>query len=139
MCKNRNAVPAAATAKNGDGQFHFEGFGMTLSDSDHITASRKPQVQIERFLLRGADNALSVRVLSEMTGLVPRGVTAAIQDARRRGIPVISTTRPGGFFLASNEAERQRCLRSLEHRKAEIAWTAWCLENAKLTEVGNGN
>lgn len=138
MSKNNNAAPAVAAAKSGEGQISFDGFSKTLSTSNHSTGRRKPQVQIEKYLLCGADNALSIRTLTELTGLVPRAITAAVQDARRRGVPVLSSASPGGYFLAANEDERQRNLRSLRHRKAEIAWTVFALENATIEGVGNG-
>ena len=129
-----NAAPGGQTG-NGVGQISFDGFSKTMSKSNTNTAPRKNQFHIEDFLLRGADNALPIRILVDMTGLVPRKITAAVQDARRRGVPVLSSASPGGYFIADNEEERQRCLRSLRHRKAELSWTEFCLENATIDDA----
>ena len=138
MVINNNAAPAVAAAKSGDEQVPFDGFSTTLSDSDSSTVRRKNQFRIEKVLLRGSDIARPIRDLVELTGLTPRMVTKAVQDARRRGVAVISSSNPGGFFLAENEDERQRCLRSLRHRKQELAWTEFCLERATLEVVSDG-
>lgn len=134
MGKNNSAAPAVAAARSGDGQFHFEGFGMNLPDPDFNTTIRKIQFPIEEFLRHGACHATPTKELTALTGLEPRKIAAAVQSARRRGVPILSSTSPGGYFIAETEDERQRCLRSLRHRKQELAWTIFTLERARIED-----
>ena len=132
MDKKNCAVPAAATAKNGEGQVFLEGFD-SIPQKYPTTTAHKSQFLIENFLLRGQDNALSVSTLERITGRSARRIGAAVQDARRRGVPVISMPS-GGFFIASSEEERSRCLRSLKHRRSETDWTIFALERARIED-----
>ena len=132
MIKNNNAAPSVAADESGEGQVYFEEFDY-IPQRYPITLSNKSQFQIENFLLRGQDNALSVSTLERITGRSARRIGAAVQDARRRGVPVISMPS-GGFFLAASEEERSRCLRSLRHRRAETDWTIFALERARIED-----
>ena len=90
------------------------------------------QIGIERFLLYGAENALPVKELERLTGMQQRQITKAIQDARRRGVPVLATMYPGGYFIAATEEEKAQCIKSLQHRETETRTTRICLERAKV-------
>ena len=132
MDRYNNAAPAVAAARSGEGQVFFEEFD-SIPQKYPTTTANKSQFQIENFLLRGQDNALSVSTLERITGRSARRIGAAVQDARRRGVPVISL-QSGGFFLAASEEERSRCLRSLRHRRAETDWTIFALERARIED-----
>ena len=94
-------------------------------------------LRIEAYLLRGHPNALSNEHLQNVTGLGSRQVTQAVQDARRRGVPVLSSSHPGGYYIAATEEEKERFLRSMGHRAKEIIATLRCLERTKV-EGTNG-
>lgn len=124
------AAPVDQTG-DGSGQILLDGF---KPDYDFTTVTATVQSGIERFLLYGQGNALSVKTLVKLTGLHPRQITEAVQHSRRRGVPVLSTTYPGGYFIAETEAEKQRCIRSLRHRAKEMYETLYCLERAQVVD-----
>ena len=130
MEKYKEAARSVSGTQSGSGQTFFEGFD--LPDDEFITRQGTAQPGIERFLLHGRENALPISELQRLTELHPRQITKAVQDARRRGIPVLSTAFPGGYFIAATEEEKQSCIRSLKHRENETRKTRICLEYSKL-------
>ena len=132
MNENKNTARSVSGTLSGNGQTTFDGFD--LPDVEYITVPKTTQPGIERFLMRGRENAMTVGELEQLTELHHRQITKAIQDARRRGIPILSTAFPGGYFIAATEEEKQRCLRSLRHRENETRKTRICLEYAKIEE-----
>lgn len=90
--------------------------------------------EIERYLLRGRENALSLRELRRITGLHPRKITEAVQRARRRGVPVLSSSHPGGYFIAATEEEKAAFERSMRHRARETLTTLRYLRQAQVEE-----
>ena len=129
---NESKKAALIGTQSGNGQTVFDGFD--LPDVEFITIPKTTQPGVERFLMRGRENALTVSELERLTELHPRQITKAVQEARRRGIPILSTAFPGGYFIAATEDEKQCCLRSLRHRENETRKTRICLEYAKVEE-----
>ena len=89
-------------------------------------------LQIENYLLRGRENALSLRELRRITGLHPRKITESVQRARRRGVPVLSSSHPGGYFIAATTEEKTRFERSMRHRARETLVTLRYLRQARV-------
>ena len=131
MREKEKATPGVGSTGSSSGQIAFDGFSL---DSDSIIQPGTDQAGIERYLLHGHDNALSVEALRIVTGLHPRKITQAVQDARRRGVAVLSSSHPGGYYLAETEDEKQRFVFSLRHRAKETAFTLQCLEQAQIEE-----
>lgn len=52
-----------------------------------------------------ADRFISRAELVDLTGLSDRTVREKIEQARRRGIMIVSNTRAGGYKIAENGAE----------------------------------
>lgn len=129
MKGEEKTAPGDCSTEDGNGQILFDGF---KPNSDFTIAAATVQSGIERFLLHGHDNALTMEELKVMTGLHSRKITQAVQDARRRGIAVLSSSHPGGYYLAETEEEKQRFVYSLRHRARETAFTLQCLERAKV-------
>ena len=137
MRGKEKAAPGVGSAEGSSGQFSFAGF--EVSETDFTIPAAPVQVGIERFLMRGAENALTVEQLKHLTGeLHSRQIRQAVQDARRRGVPVLSTSCPGGYFIAETETEKQRCIMSMVHRLRETAETVRCLRAAPVEENDNG-
>ena len=134
--KNPSAVYGTADGKE-TGQ--VEGLAFRFSEVDDNTETQTAQgkipVRIERYLLKGGKNAMTKEEPSKITGLVPRKVTQAVQDARRRGVPILSSSHPGGYFIAADLGEKRQFERSLRHRANETAITLRCLERAKVEEA----
>lgn len=132
MKGRKRAAPGVGSTEGSNGQLSFAGFEMSETDFT-IPAAAAQVVGIERYLLHGQENALSVEQIKHLTGgLHSRKITQAVQDARRRGVPVLSTSCPGGYFIADSEAEKQRCINSMVHRLRELAETVRCLRRAPV-------
>ena len=67
----------------------------------------------------GAENGLTSRQLSQLTGLDTRTIQARISAERLSGVPICSDTL-NGFYMPSNDEEKARCIRSLRRRGIEI-------------------
>lgn len=111
----------------------------TVPDGDFITPNGSGQgsipFRIEDYLLRGRDSSIKIAHLEQITGLRARQISQAVQEARRRGVPVLSSSHPGGYFIAATEEEKKRFLKSMGHRAKEIIATLRCLEQAKVEET----
>ena len=127
----KKAAPGVGSTEGSGGQIYFEGFDP--SEDDFTIPAAPVQVGIERYLLHGQENALTMDQLRHLTGgLHSRKIRQAVQDARRRGVPVLSTSCPGGYFIAATEAEKQRFILSMTHRLRETAETVRCLRRAPV-------
>ena len=67
----------------------------------------------------GAENGLTSRQLSQLTGLDTRTIQARISAERLSGVPICSDTL-NGFYMPSNDEEKAHCIRSLRRRGIEI-------------------
>lgn len=88
-------------------------------------------MSIADLLSPGAENAVPRRDLVALAGLPDRELRRHIEAERRAGIPILSDNA-SGYFLPSSESERDRCVRSLRARAAEIATTADAIEKAVI-------
>lgn len=86
-------------------------------------------MSIADLLSPGAENAVPRQDLMALTGLSDRELRRLIETERRAGTPILSDNA-SGYFLPASEAERDRCVRSLRSRAAEISITADAIEKA---------
>lgn len=93
----------------------------------------KEKMQISSYLGKGQENAISARVLAELTGKSRREVVRMIHEERRRGAPIVSDTNRG-YYLPATESEKARCVRSLRHRAREIEKAANGIERGNTFE-----
>lgn len=124
MPKNRSTpanVAASAEARNED-------FAVNHSAFDFIMDSRKT-LQIFELLHVGAENALTLRELVQLTGEDERSIRRRIQAERKAGKLILSDNQ-NGYFLPENPADVQRFARSMSRRAAEIAGIARAAEAA---------
>lgn len=91
------------------------------------TAAEVRQIQIKDFLLTGAENAVPRRHLRQLTSLSDRELRRRIQEARLAGCPILSDNA-SGYFLPSDEEEKQRFIRSMRSRAREIEAVAAAVE-----------
>ena len=133
MEKRKKDCPAVgAVGQSMDrGANHHES---SLSTSNCITptADRQP-FRVADLLLAGAENAATRRDLMALTGYKDRELRRLIEAERRQGIPILSDCK-SGYFLPGDQAERDRCVRSLRSRAAEILATADAIERAVLPD-----
>lgn len=83
------------------------------------TSAPAGQRSIADLLAVGAENGLTSRQLSQLTGLDTRTIQARISAERLSGVPICSDTL-NGFYMPSNDEEKARCIRSLRRRGIEI-------------------
>lgn len=95
--------------------------------NDTTSPAERQTFRVADLLHPGAENALSRRDLMALTGLSDRELRLMIQAERRQGIPILSDN-VHGYYLPGDEAERDRCVRSLRRRAGEIMETAAAIE-----------
>ncbi len=99
--EKKKAAPVVVHRDGGGEQIALPGF--TLSKSKHNMGGTEKQGPITSLLPSGAERAVSLRRLAEMTGFSTREVRRAIQRERLLGFPICELGR--GYFLAENEEE----------------------------------
>lgn len=127
----RGQRKAAQVLQHQDGsgdQIALEGF--SISDPHNSTIHGLTQ-GISTFLLPGEANAAPLSLLAQWTGLDRRTIRRQIQLERKAGACICVNNRDG-YFLAENEAERERCVASMRRRAAEVYKTAAAIERAEV-------
>lgn len=92
-----------------------------------ITDGAGRQIQISDYLLAGVENAVPRRHLQQLTGFSDRELRRRIQEERLAGVPILSDNA-SGYFLPSDEEEKQRFVRSMRGRAQEIQAVAAAVE-----------
>lgn len=111
-----------------------EDFEVNHSAFDSITGGGKT-LQIFELLHVGAENALTLRELVQLTGEDERSIRRRIQ-AERKAEKLILSDNQNGYFLPENPADVQRFARSMSRRAAEIAGIARAAESALADMAG---
>lgn len=128
MNRNQKAAPVVVH-RDGEGeQIALPGF--PISNSKHNTVCTEKQGVIASLLPYGAERAVSLRQLADMTGLSTREVRRSIQRERLNGVPICEAG--AGYFLAENDEERRRWIISMRGRARQI------LKAARAVERGGG-
>ena len=120
----------------GTGQTETATGQATISTSDYTTEAKFRQTGISSLLMHGADHALPLRQLKQMTGLPGRDLRRQIQRERLAGAPILSDNI-SGYFLPANDLERQQFVQSMRCRAKEIQAVAAAVE-AGTSERGRG-
>ena len=123
----RLTVGAARRAEE-PGTNHHESPESTL---EFITFRAGGQIQIADLLMHGADHALPLRHLVQLTGMKSRDLRRQIQRERRAGVPILSDN-VSGYFLPASDFERQRFVQSMRGRAREIEAIAAAVEGAEV-------
>lgn len=83
----------------------------------------------------GAENAISRRELSALTGIEDRQLRRQIAQERRAGALILSSSESnGGYYRAASRAELQRYVRSMQSRSREILAVIRAAEEALQRE-----
>jgi len=64
----------------------------------------------------GIENAVSLEYLCSYYGTGERTIRAFLHYARTHGIPILSSTKYGGYYLPKNQQEAQEFIRSQSNR-----------------------
>ena len=91
-------------------------------------------MNIETYLRCGKEHAITREKLVEATGLSDRENRKLISDARKRGVPIISTSRSKGYYIAQNEAEKEIILRELMCKATDMLHAYWSIRWGKQIE-----
>lgn len=84
----------------------------------------------------GAENAVSRRELSALTGIEDRQLRRQIAQERRAGVLILSSTESnGGYYRAASREELQRYVRSMQSRCKEILAVIRAAEEALRHEA----
>lgn len=113
----RSDVAAPGRAENGGMR------GDTFPKEDFNTLAGG----IASLLLRGSENAVSLRDLERLTGENGRTIRRQIEVERRRGTPILSDCK-NGYYLPACDYDRQRFVGSMRGRAREILRTAQAVE-----------
>lgn len=90
------------------------------SRTQYSTAKTK-KASIYDLLPIGAENAVSRRELSALTGIEDRQLRRQIAKERRAGALILSSSEiNGGYYRAASREELQRYVRSMQSRCREI-------------------
>lgn len=111
-----------------------EDFEVNHSAFDSITGGGKT-LQIFELLHVGAENALTLRELVQLTGEDERSIRRRIQAERKAGKLILSDCLHG-YFLPECPEDVQRFARSMSRRAAEIAGIARAAEAALADMAG---
>ena len=77
---------------------------------------------------QGRENRITREQLSQLTGRNGRLVQKAIEEARGRGVPVISSSHNKGYYIAETQAEIDTMLREIWSRIRSLLKTYWTLK-----------
>lgn len=99
------------------------------------TTGREQKTSIFDLLPTGAENAVSRRELSALTGIEDRQLRRRIAEERRAGVLILSSTESnGGYYRAANREELTRYVRSMRSRSKEILAVIHAAEEALQRE-----
>lgn len=117
------AVPGRADAGAETGQ-------ATTSISHDTTATDCRQMRIADLLPTGGENAVPLRHIKKMVDLPGREIRKMIQTEREQHIPIVSDGN--GYYLAKTDQEKNRFVRGMKRRAAEIVKVAEAVEEADV-------
>ncbi len=124
MTKNKNARSTAATVEQA------EGTGLaTKFPCANCSTHNEENPLISDLLHAGAENALTLSELVQLTGEDERSIRRCIQRERKAGKLILSDNQ-SGYFLPSSEHEVRRFIRSMSNRAREIAAVSRAAEDA---------
>ena len=116
MTENKKARSAGGAAKQAAGCDR----GGQQSRTQYNT-EQKQKTSIFDLLPVGAENAVSRRELSALTGIEDRQLRRQIAKERRAGVLILSSSESnGGYYRAASREELQRYVRSMQSRSKEI-------------------
>lgn len=105
--------------------------GSSTSTKNDTTAAGSRQIKIADLLPTGGENAVPLRHIKKMVDLPGREIRKMIQTEREQHIPIVSDGN--GYYLAKTEQEKNRFVRGMKRRAAEIVRVA---ESVEVAEIG---
>lgn len=85
-------------------------------------------MSIIAYIPAGRENRITREELSRLTGRADRLNRRAIEEARKAGVPVISSSRGKGYYIAETQGETDALLREIWARVRSLLKTYWTLK-----------
>ena len=120
MSAEKKPHPTAATVERAEAGAET---GQATTSTDDFTTATGSRQRISDLLGHGQSAAVPLRHLKELAGLPGREVRRMIQAERLRGIPILSDNI-NGYYLAGDAQEREKFIKSMRGRAAEIVKVA---------------
>lgn len=108
--------------------------GAAISSSHSTTPCRRSPL-VSDLLHAGAENALTLRELVQLTGEDERSIRRRIQQERKDGKLILSDCQHG-YFLPAGESDVRRFIGSMSRRAKEIVAVSRAAEDALLKLTG---
>lgn len=125
MARSSAATPERVEAGAETGQ------ATTSTTNDTTPTPTGQAVKIADLLGHGQSAAVPLRHLKELSGLPGREVRRMIQAERLLGIPILSDN-VSGYYLAGDAQEREKFIKSMRGRAAEIVKVAEAVERGTI-------
>ena len=93
-------------------------------------------IDITEYIPYGRKNAVSRHELQRRTGLPDRTVRALIEDARRKGAHILSSSADKGYWKSNNVGEIKEFLRESDGRIRKTAQTVEALRRYVAEQEG---
>lgn len=85
-------------------------------------------MSIIAYIPAGRENRITREELSRLTGRADRLNRKAIEEARKAGVPVISSSHDRGYYIAQSSSETDKLLREIWARVRSLLKTYWTLK-----------
>lgn len=95
-------------------------------------------IDITEYIPYGRKNAVSRHELQRRTGLPDRTVRALIEDARRKGAHILSSSADKGYWKSNNVGEIKEFLRESDGKWHGCSFD-WILKPANWQKITEGN
>lgn len=93
-------------------------------------------IKIREYLFAGKENAIARDILSAATGLSERALRKQVERERLSGVPILTDTERGGYYLPSCAAETEQFVKSMRRRGVHVLQVARAVEKTMLEDMG---
>ena len=130
MSRQKEARPVAGTTERAKEPGQASRQDRVSIDYDTTSPQLEQAVHIADFLSRGQDAAVPLRHIKQLVHLPGREIRKQIQLEREQHIPIVSDHN--GYYIAETEQERDRFVRGMKRRAAEIVKVAEAVGEADV-------
>lgn len=85
-------------------------------------------MSIVNYIPKGKENAVSKYTLSATLGISEREVRRQVEEARNKGLSIISSSRGKGYYMASDRHDVEILTRELRSRAINLLKTVSAIE-----------
>lgn len=103
-------------------------------------ATKTTSIKIEEYIPEGKENAVTRMSLCMRTGLPDRLVRREIEAARKRGVPILSSSMTSGYWISTDTKEVLQYLSECDRRARSLhitnaALRKWCYDKQGIKTV----